>query len=283
MDTSPTIPVYTLYGETDHFPDVVHCESFSARAPLHDWSISAHRHSNMAQLFLFMDGQVTAKVDNDIHELGNKDYLYIPARCVHGFQFKPNMVGHVFSMPNSVANSIGPATEELQTALGTAFTGKIEAELKALTDALRSASRSLNAFRAQRSVGLAHSVLAFLAESRMMDTHSSQSLPQVRIRKLDALIAEQMGNGWTASEYAKSLAVTTGHLSRLCRNASGLGASAYIEHRVMEEASRLLAFTQMPVSEIGYRLGFSDPSYFSKRFQKVLKDTPTKYRSQFLN
>lgn len=237
----------------------------------------------MAQLFLFLNGQVTAKVDNEVLVLGSLDYLYIPSHCVHGFQFLPNMDGHVFSMPNSVVNSIGPATEELQTALATAFSGKIESDLMELTGALRLASRSSNAFRAQRSVGLAHSVLAFLAESRMMDVQSNQNLPQVRIRKLDRLITEQMSNGWSASKYAKSLAITTGHLSRLCRKTSGLGASAYIEHRVMEEASRLLAFTQIPVSEIGYRLGYSDPSYFSKRFQKAHKESPTKYRSQFFN
>ena len=90
-----------------------------------------------------------------------------------------------------------------------------------------------------------------------------------------------MAESWTASDYADALALSTGHLSRLCRQASGRGAAAYIEHHLMEEACRLLAFTALPVSDIGYRLGYADPSYFSKRFRIVRQQAPTEYRAQF--
>ena len=59
-----------------------------------------------------------------------------------------------------------------------------------------------------------------------------------------------------------------------------MGAKAYIEQAVMGEASRLLAFTRLPMSEIGYRLGFDDPSHFSKRFRAARGLAPSAYRRQ---
>jgi len=61
-----------------------------------------------------------------------------------------------------------------------------------------------------------------------------------------------------------------------------LSASAYIEAHIIQEACRLLAFTQLSVAEVGYRLGFADPSYFSRRFRAVQQETPSVYRQRFV-
>ncbi len=282
MSQRPSIPIYTLYGETDRFPDIVHCERFSARAPIHDWRISAHRHHNMMQLFLIVDGSVDASVDGETMSLSTEEYLFVPVSCVHQFAFEPGTSGQVVSLPANLIASFGPATEELQAALAKPFRGQIDASLSALTDALEIAMRSQGRFHAQRTIGLAHSMLALVAEQARVHVEKGQGRADMRLRQLDALIVEHINEGWGASDYANALALTTGHLSRLCRDATGMGAMAYIENQIMAEACRMLAFTQLPVSDIGYRLGFSDPSYFSKRFQKSQKCAPTAYRSQFM-
>ncbi|MEY8841909.1 helix-turn-helix transcriptional regulator, partial [Cribrihabitans sp. XS_ASV171] len=107
------------------------------------------------------------------------------------------------------------------------------------------------------------------------------SADDTRLAQFDTLIARHMSEGWTASDYAAALSITAGHLSRLCRTATGRGATAYIEQARIEEACRLLAFTRLPVSEIGFRLGFADPSYFSKRFRNARDQTPSAYREGF--
>ena len=71
------------------------------------------------------------------------------------------------------------------------------------------------------------------------------------------------------------------HDRELCRAATGASVSRHIETARMTEARRLLAFTRLPVAEIGYRLGFSDPPYFSRRFRAVTGETPSDYRERF--
>ena len=278
MQPHTSIPNFTLFGETGHFPDIIHIEAFSARAPLHNWRIAPHRHGHMAQLFLIENGSGQAVVDGHAITLKSHVYLYIPANKVHSFTFQPNIEGRVISLPMSVLHSVGPASADMQTVLTQTHSGSVAPPLIKLTELLVDAFESTGAFRAQRIVGLVHSVLAVLAEQA---PENAPATVDTRLEQLDALIAHHMAAAWSAADYAAALSISTGHLSRLCRAASGRSASAYIEARVMEEACRLLAFTALPVSEIGYRLGYSDPSYFSKRYRIARQQTPSEYRAQF--
>jgi AraC family transcriptional activator of pobA len=283
MSGENIIPAFGLYGEPDQFPDVIHFEDFSVRAPINDWRILPHRHSQMSQLFMVISGGIDATVDGAKYNVPSGFFIYIPEYCAHEFQFEPGSQGEIFSFPLSVVKTISPGTDELFTALSQPLVGPISQPFERVTQVLRDTVSDPTPFRAQQVVGMAHSVLAKLAETQP-DAHSVDQNPkQARLFALDDLIAQTLSESWTASDFAKALAISTGHLSRLCRAATGLGATAYIEQRRMQEACRLLAFTQLPVSEVGYRLGFIDPSYFSKRFRAARGQTPTEYRAHFTN
>src|SRR6056297_2038183 len=281
MTPHGTIPDFTLFGETEHFPDVVHCERFSARAPIHGWRMSAHRHAHLAQIFLVHDGGVDAVIDDRPHRLSGGDFLFVPASKVHRFEFRPDTEGLVISVPQNVLGTIGPTAPDLARALSAPLAGRSDAALADLAALLDAAMAQNSPFRAQRAVGLAHSMLALIAERATDAATGPRRRVAGQLERLDRLIAGHMAQGWGAGDYAAALAISPGHLARLCRQATGKGAAAYIERAVMEEACRLLAFTQLPVSEIGYRLGFADPSYFSKRFRRARKLTPSDYRARF--
>ncbi len=282
MNNESNIPSFGLFGEQQPFPDVIHCEAFSDRAPLFDWHIVPHRHAQMSQFFVISEGHVSATADGKTWELSSGQYLYVPELCVHQFQFEPGTNGSVFSFPNSVVNSMGPNGGELLAVISKPFTGALCDHLRTLTDMLRTVSEQSQTFRSQLAVALSHSILALIAETERPNIQSTDGQITSRMAELDLLVAQHAAQGWSASDYAAALAVSTGHLSRLCRQASGLGAAAYIEQKVMVEACRLLAFTQLPISEIGYRLGFADPSYFSKRFKRAQGQAPSEYRSIFM-
>jgi AraC family transcriptional activator of pobA len=108
-------------------------------------------------------------------------------------------------------------------------------------------------------------------------------IPTSYLAKLDRLIVENMGRGLCPSEYAELLSITTGHLSRICRDEKGSSASVYIETMIMTEAARLLAFTQQSISQVAYQVGFNDPSYFSRRFRLIQGLTPSQYKKRFVS
>ena len=55
----------------------------------------------------------------------------------------------------------------------------------------------------------------------------------------------------------------------------------YVEALKMREACRLLVYTGLSAQQIAYQLGFDDPSYFSRVFQRTLHFSPSAYRGRF--
>lgn len=51
-----------------------------------------------------------------------------------------------------------------------------------------------------------------------------------------------------------------------------------IQERIILEAKRLLLHSELNVNQIGYRLGFDDPSYFVKYFKKYTHQSPSEFR-----
>jgi AraC-like DNA-binding protein len=46
----------------------------------------------------------------------------------------------------------------------------------------------------------------------------------------------------------------------------------------LEKSKELLAITEMTIGEICYKVGFSSPSYYTKRFKDHTELTPKEYR-----
>lgn len=282
MNGKHSIPAFGLYGEADDVPDILHHEALADRAPKHDWRIHAHRHERIAQLFLIDDGPARVTVDDANWELSNASFLFVPALTVHAFDFRPGTKGSVFSFPAATVQSIAPSGSALLAVLSKPCSGTVTEPLRQTVRLLRNVAESQGTFRPHLAVSLIHASLGFVAEAQ--NRHGADDITASEtLQALDDLVYAHQAEGFSASDYARALSISTGHLSRLCRRATGSGASAYVERKLMGEACRLLAFTQLPVSEIGYRVGYGDPSYFSKRFRRAIGQSPLSYRGQFTN
>jgi len=79
-------------------------------------------------------------------------------------------------------------------------------------------------------------------------------------------------------DYAAMLYVTPSQLNAKCKDIFGKSAGNIIRDRILLEAKRLLINTDVSISEIAYRLNFSDNSYFTKFFKKYTGLTPEEFR-----
>ena len=80
-------------------------------------------------------------------------------------------------------------------------------------------------------------------------------------------------------EYAARLGCSVRTLTRACLAATGRAAKQVIDDRAALEARRLLACTDLPVAEIGHRLGFAEPTNFGRFFQREAGLTPGAFRT----
>lgn len=83
------------------------------------------------------------------------------------------------------------------------------------------------------------------------------------------------------SKYAQQLSITEKRLNQATSKVLGRSPKEMIDERIMLEAKRLLAHTTESVKEIGYELGFDEPTNFIKFFRKHHHSTPVEFRAQF--
>lgn len=81
-----------------------------------------------------------------------------------------------------------------------------------------------------------------------------------------------------ARDFSRHLCVHVNHLNRAIRETTGKTTSQFISDRIASEAKFLLRHTDWSISEIGYSLGFEEPSNFNSFFRKHTEVSPSNYR-----
>ncbi|MBN1416187.1 MAG: helix-turn-helix domain-containing protein [Bacteroidales bacterium] len=85
----------------------------------------------------------------------------------------------------------------------------------------------------------------------------------------------------TPGEYAQKLSISPNYLNAICKEIFNKTVSELIQERIILEAKRLLVNTGLNVSEISYKLGFKDNSYFGRYFKKAVGLPPERYRKVY--
>jgi len=76
--------------------------------------------------------------------------------------------------------------------------------------------------------------------------------------------------------------MTPNHLNALTNNVLGKSAGDLIRERVLLEAKRLLANSDLLISQIAESLQFEDNAYFTRFFKKYLGTTPEGFRVSYM-
>lgn len=90
-------------------------------------------------------------------------------------------------------------------------------------------------------------------------------------------IYENYSRDITLEEVAKVVSVTPHYFSRLFKEETGENFIEYLTIFRIKKAKKIMDTTNLNIKEICYKIGYSDPNYFSRLFKKVEKVTPTDY------
>lgn len=83
--------------------------------------------------------------------------------------------------------------------------------------------------------------------------------------------------------FAEKLHVSEKRLTTATTKTLGKSPKIIIDERVMLEAKRILLHTNLSIKEVGFDLGFEDPTYFIKYFRKHTGKTPIEFREGYFN
>ncbi|MBL7802145.1 MAG: AraC family transcriptional regulator [Saprospiraceae bacterium] len=82
----------------------------------------------------------------------------------------------------------------------------------------------------------------------------------------------------SVTDFARLMDLTPGHLNDSVKDSTGKNASGIIARRILEEARKMLQYSEEDVAAISDKLHFANPSHFGKFFKKATGETPLGYR-----
>ncbi len=138
--------------------------------------------------------------------------------------------------------------------------------LMASANGMMDAFRSADPFRLET---IAAYLRLFLIEcNRQSASTSVAAVPGGRlVREFKRLVEERFRRAHHVGDYARALGISANHLSEVMHRGLNQAPKEYIQDRLLMEAKRQLLFTDRSVKEIGFDLGFAEPSLFSRFFK----------------
>jgi len=101
-----------------------------------------------------------------------------------------------------------------------------------------------------------------------------------RLAKLFDYLQEEYSEKVSVATAAAMVAMSESQFMKFFKRATGMTFVAYLTHVRLNKAYRLLTETDASIAEVASSVGFSDQSYFDKRFKAVFSLTPRELRAE---
>ncbi|MEM9222775.1 MAG: AraC family transcriptional regulator ligand-binding domain-containing protein [Pseudomonadota bacterium] len=209
----------------------------------------------------FLDPGFNGRFQN---ELLGVSYLVDVVRSYLGRSWCPDLIRVTGTEPRQA--------EALETIFGTAVSAGHRVSSIEFDAGLLAACRSSATRRPSRTATLGADIL------------HEQTVPgsAEHVDAVAAMIALAMLEGYPKIDWiASKLGLTRRTLQRQLAT-NGVTFSALLEDLMRDRAMGLLGATERPVTEIAYRLGYSDPAHFTRAFRRWADTTPENFRKKAL-
>ncbi|MDQ0395742.1 helix-turn-helix transcriptional regulator [Labrys monachus] len=255
------------------------------------WSIAERERRRHCQLFFVSHGRaVFTSVDGHGMELFAPAMLWLPRPVAGEFRLQAGSDGVTAMIAEDfvwrvigdspVAAHLRPMLERAAVAPGERIAPQL-AEIEASLNALVRESREPQAGGAAMMALHLGVVLLHLWRALGRGTAITQRGSGVAtVQRFRQLIELHYRENLSVDEYSDRLGVTRAHLHDACLRATRETPLALIHVRLLEEAQSRLEQTDLSVEQIGYSLGFRDPSYFNRFFKRLSGVTPGVYRQR---
>jgi AraC-like DNA-binding protein len=238
-------------------------------------------------VMLFTDGPVRHMIDFAEYEAAAGDLLWIRPGQVHRFSRSCEYRGTVLAMqpgflPRATVEATGLYRYDLPPLLH-----PDPAQLAALDASLGQLRREYEDTAtlplSLHTAVLRHGLTAFLLRLAHLAASSAQTAREQTDSTFTLFrdaVERDFATNHSVNAYADALGYSRRTLVRAVRAATGETPKGFIDKRVVLEAKRLLAHTDLPIGRVGVAVGFPDAANFSKFFHLHTGLTPVAFRAE---
>ena len=253
-----------------------------------------HRHDDFYEILFLTQGEGVHTIDFQHHQIKPFSIFFLSPGQIHELELSEDVKGFIFLFTSSFYhfNKTDPyklfelpffynlSEEMLPIYLGNEIERQIFIAFfqKAITENQLKLPDYEEVIRALLDLILIQSKRIYQVGTMNEQTHKGRVL----VKRFKQLIEEKCQENLSVKQYADLLTITPNHLSETVRNVMGRTSTDLINDRMLMEIKRYLTHTDLGISEIAYKLNFSDQSYFSKYFKKLTKFSPLEFRKSLL-
>lgn len=245
-----------------------------------------HKHKQYFEIILLSKGSGSHWIDGICYEVKPPVLFFLNRDQVHNWELQDEPEGYVLILKNSFLQQ--SRDESLKQLLhlvwhaNSLYLGEAEEIITLFRLLILHTSRN-TVYEHHCIDGLLKTLVAGILESGRHNFLHTGLQAQLYARYIDLLLTGPHVQR-KVGVLARELNATPQNLNASCRKAVNQSASEILDDFIMNEARRLLLYTENHVNEIAYRLSFKDPSYFVKFFKKHQQQTPEEFRrSSFQN
>lgn len=260
----------------------------------HEDTVFLHGHDRYYELVIVLDGCALHNVDGEQYQIEKGDVFVIAPDTEHGYESPEDfrICNIMFRQSFLDLSAFDIAKEpgfqalfilEPQRSRDTGFTSHLTLN----TPDFQSVGRMLHRLHDEyygHAPGWKTMVKSLFLQlvvmlSRLYDTDKiSQGAGIVKLATAIAHIEQHYPEEISTSELAGMTHYSERQFIRLFKEATGCTPHGYITRLRMQAARELLRHTDLPVTEIAGRCGYTDSNYFSKLFLRINGATPRGYR-----
>jgi AraC-like DNA-binding protein len=244
------------------------------------WRVEAMRALREPVLLWFTQGQGRITVAGTTRGYAPNQAVFVPPGVMHGFEVAPRVQGTAVFFGRDHGLDL-PATPQF-------LRPRDPIAQKEIVGLLENIQREIETPRAGALRAARHhlGLLAVWIDRQLERERANEPLPgrplaaQRLVARYAALLERDLSSSASVADFAAALGVTPTHLTRACKATCGKGAHALLEDRLLFDARRLLAETQMPIKDVAAQLGYTSAGYFTRAFQRTAGVTPSAFRKR---
>lgn len=241
---------------------------------------SPHKHNDYFEIIYLSKGRGSHYIDLNKYAITPPVMFFVRQEQVHYWEITSEPDGYVVIIRKSfVEKSFDGELKSLLTQISSecclklSNTGTIERLLQLLTE--ENNGNASNSF--QITEGLLKALLAKVLEVAK-PIATKQEHKSDLFQAFVQLLRADNGVKNKVAFYAGILNTTPQNINAACQRSVQKAAAKVLSEFVLNEAKRLLLYTDNTVSEISFALEFTDPSHFVKYFKKTVGCTPQSFR-----
>ena len=248
-----------------------------------NYSTALHRHI-FYQIVWIEEGSGNHIIEGNNYDYSNGTIFLLAPYYLHKITYNNNVQGYVVSFCDSLLDRFQNKSTLLFHNIDKSYTKVSANEISLLNDEfnlLNHYSKTNTSTSPSIIQNYLHIILtkinAFnnIKEKSTVQSHTNNTK---LLEQFVQLVREHYTNEKQLSFYTSTLAISQKKLNLAIRNNTGLTPAKFLEIYILNEASRILRYSNLSIKEIVAELGYSDSSYFIKAFKKQFKKTPMEYR-----